>query len=85
METKAFNLRLGNLEVRLRNQGQLEIAQWGESFSWVIAYWVEHKDGGFDLKFVGNRPFDGKVNPKDFWTIARAGQAFLDYGSERLE
>ena len=84
METKTFNLRLGNLEARRSSQGY-EIVQWGESSCWVLAYWTDPNRDGFFLKFAGNRPFGDKVDPKDFWALARMGQTLLDYGLERLE
>ncbi len=32
---------------------------------------------GYELRFIGNRPFDDKVST-DFWTIAKMAQAILD-------
>jgi hypothetical protein len=78
---KHYDVRIGNLEVRIPSSPSkrgLEIVQWGESSCWVIAYWQEHREGGFFMSFVGNRPFVNSVSPSDFWTLARAGQEFLD-------
>lgn len=42
----------------------------------TLAYWQQHKEG-FDLKFVGSRPFLD-VNRNDFWGLAILGQHILD-------
>jgi hypothetical protein len=81
-QTKFFHFRIGNLEVARPcspSSRVLEVRQWDKSFSfhWIIAAWEEHNDGPF-LKFVGKRPLADSVSPDDFWTLARAGQEFLD-------
>jgi len=76
-----YDVRIGNLEVRTPSppsQRGLEIVQWGESSCWTIAYWQEYREGGFFMKFVGNRPFADSISPSDFWALARVGQEFLD-------
>jgi hypothetical protein len=40
----------------------------------AIAYWERHMDG-FDLRFVGDRPF--KYDKTKFFQLAEIGQAFL--------
>lgn len=74
-----FNIRIGNLEIRNDSVGKtdLQMVQWGDKFCWVIAYWQSH-DEGADLKFVGNRPFDVRIAPMSFWTLAQIGQKYLE-------
>ena len=52
--------------------------QWGDQdFCWVIAYWKK-TDDGIDLHFIDHRPFDDKVDSKDFWYLAKMGQEMLE-------
>lgn len=50
----------------------------------VIAYWKEHAEG-YDLKFVGDRPFSKEVNWTDFRELAQTGQALLTLWFEETE
>jgi len=82
MNLKPHNIRIGNIEarttgkhlVRIGDQPLVtaEIVEWfdGEKPScYTIAHWEITKEG-FDLRFVGNRPFGASVDPIDFMTIA---------------
>ena len=42
----------------------------------TIASFQEHKEG-YDLKFVGDRPFSNEVNVNDFMYLAELGQNIL--------
>ena len=83
-----FNFKIGDLELRScnkqlissLNQETAEIVKWmkkdnvGE-YCYTVAYWIESNEG-FDLKFVGNRPF--KLNYERFMHLADIGQKMLD-------
>jgi hypothetical protein len=81
---KKVNLKIDNLEFRTCNDNLMddgnpttgEILQHVDSHCFTIAYWEETKDG-FNLRFVGNRPFDNSVNQDTFFTIAKYGQSYL--------
>lgn len=45
--------------------------------NYTIAYWEMGKEG-FDLRFVGNRPFNEEIEQTEFWRIAELGQNILD-------
>lgn len=84
-----FSYRLGNLEARLTSPSlvgepepncyTVDIKQWstepssdGRPYCWSIAYFVRHKEG-WDLQFVGNRPFADTVDWTIFGKLAREG------------
>lgn len=84
---KNFNFRIGDLELRSSNSGLTsvgehtiaEIVQWSSNhnekeFCWTVASWRQTKEG-FDLHFVGERPF--KTEPVTFWKLAKQGQQLL--------
>ena len=81
-------MRLENYELRSCGEHLMlecehvtgEIVEWSEASGekahcWTIAYWIENKEG-FDLKFVGDRPF--KCYPNLFFKLAKMGQTLLD-------
>lgn len=83
-----FNFRINNLEMRscsnhLLNKGEhttAEIVKWAKDkdnkeYCWTVAYWIKGKEG-FDLQFVGSRPFD--IKAKNFMKVAKQGQQMLD-------
>lgn len=49
---------------------------------YVAAYWERSKDG-YDLKFVGGRPFDAVVGRGSFMALAKHGQQLLDEHFEK--
>jgi len=93
-----FNVRVGDLELRSCGDHLLdrephttaEIVQWGEAHAeiqpscWVLAYWAVSKDG-YDLKFVGDRPFGERVDTEVFMNLAKIGQSLLGILSEKGE
>jgi hypothetical protein len=81
-----FNIRIDNLEIRSCNETLLsggdhttaEVVKWdGEERPncYTIAYWSKGGEG-YELQFVGNRPFD--VDEKLFMELAKYGQLILD-------
>jgi hypothetical protein len=89
-----FNTRIDDLELRSCGEHLLaegvkhntaEIVKWAKDagkkeYCWTVAYWNKHKEG-YDLRFVGNRPFD--VNSDIFMKLAKQGQQLLDMGARR--
>ena len=49
----------------------------------TIAYW-EADSEGYDLQFVGPRPFQ-MTNAIDFWFVAKFGQSILDAESAKWD
>ena len=84
---KQINFRIDNLELRSCGEHLLsvkphttcEIVKWKKSglkeYCYVVAYWKRNKEG-FDLQFVGDRPFD--IEPHLFMYLAQIGQYWLD-------
>lgn len=84
-----FSFRIEDLELRSCGDNLLvegvehtkaEIVKWAKDtgqkeYCWTVAYWDRHKEG-YDLKFVGNRPFD--TNQKIFMALAKQGQQLLE-------
>tara|TARA_R110000787_G_scaffold252616_1_gene358090 strand:- start:321 stop:596 length:276 start_codon:yes stop_codon:yes gene_type:complete len=83
-----FNFRINDVELRSTGKHLLnndshstaEIVKWskkqdGEDYCWVVAYWIKDREG-FDLQFVGSRPFD--IKAKTFMKVAKQGQQMLD-------
>lgn len=83
-----FNFRVEDLEVRscgkhLISSGKhnrAEIVKWAndtekKEYCWTLAYWNKGEEG-YDLKFVGNRPFD--IDGELFMKLAKQGQQILD-------
>ena len=83
-----FSLRIEGLEVRSCNKHLLddgehdraEIVKWSKDknekeYCFTIAYWNKGEEG-YDLQFVGSRPFD--VDGEIFMKLAKQGQKMLD-------
>jgi hypothetical protein len=83
-----FRFRIEKLELRScgkhllldQNHDRAEIVQWSsdteeKEYCWTIAYWVKGKEG-YDLQFVGSRPFD--VDSNLFMQLAKQGQELLN-------
>lgn len=79
-----FNIRIDNLEVRSCNENLLsvgdhtkaEIVKWEDEAScYTLAYWTKDSEG-YDLQFVGNRPFG--ADWRLFMDLAQQGQKLLD-------
>jgi hypothetical protein len=75
------NKRINNLELRWTNcpvsEGYYEIVCWqGEAekeYCYSLAMWYKDSEG-WNLRFVGNRPFDSwKVDRHLFWQLAKYG------------
>lgn len=89
-ERTSPSVRIGNLELsEAATCGmELNICQWSDEpttfsngetkhYKWTIAYWSRTKEG-FELGFVGSRPFDARVDWKVFGELARLGQKYAD-------
>lgn len=83
-----FNFKIEDVEVRIRDKHSLsdgeyevaEIVKWekganGQNCCYTLAYWIKGNEG-YDLKFVGKRPFD--VDFELFMKLAKQGQQALD-------
>lgn len=65
----------------IRREIPVELVKWDERHAacWVVAWWVR-KSEGYELHFVGSRPF-ADISPDEIgeiWTQLRAAQAMLD-------
>lgn len=83
--------RIGNLEFRWikfdtdfpDDYERPEIVKWEYSESYkrefccTLAIWTTSEEG-YDLKFIGNRPFSDKVDKNIFWELAKYGQNIVD-------
>jgi hypothetical protein len=92
MSLPKMSMRIKDIEVRTCGDGllmngphkQAEIIRWfkrdgSSDYCIVVAYWTKTKEG-WDLKFVGNRPFE--VEHGEFMRAAEFGQKFLEDQSE---
>jgi hypothetical protein len=85
IKLKPFSLKEDNMEVRTTDKnlvtlGELttaEILMHQEFGSYTLASWKE-EESGFNLVFVGERPFGKNVNPKTFMKLAKYGQKKLE-------
>lgn len=77
--------RIADLEFRwtqsLGRDGERypEIVRWynraeGDSFCCTVLYWVRDSEG-WDIKFVGDRPFDSELDQDLLWALMRYGQS----------
>jgi hypothetical protein len=82
-----MNKRIKNLEFRWGTE-QLpdrfpEIIAWNSSsnseheYCYTLARWEKSKEG-YDLKFIGPRPFKDEIDSKLFWELAKYGQKIVD-------
>ena len=85
-ELKLLKLRLSNLELRTCDEclldapphTRMEIVQWGgRETCWTIAAWDLGSEG-YNLHFIGQRPFALDVSAVDFMRLAAFGQEELD-------
>jgi hypothetical protein len=82
-----FSKRIDDLELRLvAGEKNYNILRWvtrqdedgkdGKEYCFVLAYFIKSSEG-YDLKFVGPRPFE--VENKDlFWALIKYSQKVLD-------
>ena len=82
MSISKYQYRINDIEARSCNKflmsdedTTIEIVKWQGDICYTLAYWVMDSEG-YDLKFVGDRPF--AVDNETFWTIATTAQGFLD-------
>lgn len=84
-----FSVSSGDLELRSCNDNLLtsvphttaEIIKWErddeKQYCFAVAYWTRDKEG-YDLRFVGDRPFDKDIDSASFMSLAKTGQDLLD-------
>ena len=81
---KKVNCRVEGLEYRtcdinLGSTKELctgEIVKWIGDTCYTLAYWKKDSEG-FNLKFIGERPFDTNIDKDEFWSLAEMGQKQL--------
>lgn len=61
------------------SQSYPEIVRWydraeGDAFCCTLLYWVKDSEG-WDIKFVGDRPFDPELDQDLVWALMRYGQS----------
>lgn len=68
------------------NTASFEICLWDNTgeYKWTIAYWLSTNEG-FDLKFVGNRPLDRRVNWEHFRELIVQGQKLADKKFKKIQ
>lgn len=81
MELK-INIIQNDLEVRLYDNdiNHVEIIKWKSlepRHCYQIAMFRRDKEG-YNLEFVGSRPFAVDINHEDFWELAHMTQVILD-------
>jgi len=78
-----LSVRVGDLELRSSYEFKevFEIVQWFKESKhcYTIAYWSFKEEDGYELGFVGDRPFKEEVNPQVFMFLAEVGQRILDF------
>lgn len=64
----------------LELEERLHISLWSDDgkYKWTIARFVVDSDGGYSVQFIGDRPFDGRVNWSHFEELLRHGQFLAD-------
>jgi len=83
---KTLKCRVESLELRTCDDNLLStsskehmtasIVKWKNSFCYVLAYWLKDTEG-YELKFIGDRPFEDNINKDEFWLLAEIGQKHL--------
>lgn len=75
--------RIGNLEFRLNDDkrspeivGILEQKDGTETCYTLVFY--ERDNEGYNIHFIGPRPFDESVDRNDFWKLLKFGQKICD-------
>jgi len=82
-ELGTVQIKIGELELRSTDDKALEIVRWEEAaysrdpYCYTLAYWKDI-DEGYDLLFVGSRPFHEGVDSSVFWYLGKTGQEMLD-------
>jgi hypothetical protein len=80
-----LNITLDDLEMRAAtplnsDKEYFEIVKWTTTTTrhcYTLAVFDQDKEG-YNLRFIGNRPFDDKIRSTDFWAITKMAQAILD-------
>lgn len=76
-----MNKKLGDLEFRI-NDGSRNPEIVRHTFAAVpVTYtllWYNPTGEGYEIKFVGNRPFDPEIIHSDLWKLMKYGQKVCD-------
>lgn len=84
---KDFEIRMAHtFAIGMMRMPYLELVKWdvtegGRSYCYTLAYWHRDKDGEWELRFVGSRPFDqiAEVDISPIWEqLFLAQQMFMD-------
>jgi len=67
-------IKTGDLEYL---DGHINLYSEDGTYKWSISYFVSHSDG-WDLKFVGKRPFDARVDWDEFQRLIWVGYKELE-------
>lgn len=80
-------MKLRNLEFRVMEDRFPEIVCWFDYESkkacYTVARWNRNSEG-YNIEFIGDRPFDDKIDANDVWELMKYGQKVLN-ATFRLE
>lgn len=66
-----------NLLINNKPHSTAEIIRHKDNGAYSIARWERCKEG-FDLCYIGSRPFDNEISMHDFMVLSKLGQSILD-------
>jgi hypothetical protein len=80
--TFEIHIREGEIEARSldKESTKVEIIKWNENkenHCYTLAIFEKTK-GGYELRFIGSRPFREEINHKNFWNVAKICNDILD-------
>lgn len=84
-EIRTCSKRLTSLDDNAEGDETCELIKWktnsdGEPYCFTIAYWCEHYETGYELKFVGDNPFE-YITAEDLnvvWQVLEGVQDILN-------
>ena len=83
-------MRINNLEFRRNSAGRSpEIIKWsvnntGAEFCFTLLWYIKGKEG-WEIQFVGDRPFHEAEEPIELFELMRYGQTVLDAETRLME
>lgn len=79
VSTRYYNPLESPRRYPLELNDRLNICLWSEDgkFKWTVAYFFADRDG-YNLRFVGDRPLDSRVNWDHFRELVILGQRLAD-------
>ena len=78
-----MNKRIDNLEFRAtptRSEIEYELVQWQGDLPEtciVVAFFDKGKEG-YNIRFIGDRPFQYDIDRSVFWSLLKFGQTYCD-------